>query len=224
MMDPDPTIPQAAEKTAQQARSSSRRRSESPLAPADRRRASILHEGDPWREWPPSPDLVEAAQSGDHQVLTFIATAAVPKLVSFYRGQGIRAHDAEDLAGDAIEAVVRNLPRLRDAARFEAWFWRIGRSKFYDHLRKKQKGGPPLTEREEMFDDPADHLLIADEHADVRQAFAMLKVRDRELLWMRDVVGLSYADISGRLKLSEGALRIGVMRARQRLEEALNLK
>lgn len=224
MMDPDPTIPQAAEKTAQQARSSSRRRSESPLAPADRRRASILHEGDPWREWPPSPDLVEAAQSGDHQVLTFIATAAVPKLVSFYRGQGIRAHDAEDLAGDAIEAVVRNLPRLRDAARFEAWFWRIGRSKFYDHLRKKQKGGPPLTEREEMFDDPADHLLIADEHADVRQAFAMLKVRDRELLWMRDVVGLPYADISGRLKLSEGALRIGVMRARQRLEEALNLK
>lgn len=171
--------------------------------------------------WPPSPDSVEKAQQGDHQVLTFIATAAVPKLVSFYRGQGIRSHDAEDLAGDAIEAVVRTLPRLRDSARFEAWFWRIARSKFYDHLRKKQKGGPPLTEREEMFDDPADHLLIADEHADVREAFAQLKPRDRELLWMRDVVGLPYSDISGRLKLSEGALRIGVMRARQRLEEVL---
>lgn len=164
---------------------------------------------------------MEAAQSGDHQVLTFIATAAVPKLVSFYRGQGIRSHDAEDLAGDAIEAVVRTLPRLRDAARFEAWFWRIARSKFYDHLRRKHKGGPPLTEREEMYDDPADHLLIADEHADVREAFGQLKPRDRELLWMRDVVGLPYSDISGRLKLSEGALRIGVMRARQRLEEAL---
>lgn len=217
----DPTTPRATEKTARQARSSSRLRNDSPLPAADRRRASIQHEGDPWREWPPAPNLVEAAQAGDHQVLTFIATAAVPKLVSFYRGQGIRPHDAEDLAGDAIEAVVRNLPRLRDAARFEAWFWRIGRSKFYDHLRKKHKGGPPLTEREEMFDDPSDHLLIADEHADVRVAFASLKDRDRELLWMRDVVGLPYADISGRLQLSEGALRIGVMRARQRLEEAL---
>ncbi|MDX1448387.1 MAG: sigma-70 family RNA polymerase sigma factor [Acidimicrobiia bacterium] len=222
MMDPDPTIPQAADKTARRAQSSSRRRSDSSLPPADRRRASIQHEGDPWRDWPPSPDLVEAAQSGDHQVLTFIATAAVPKLVSFYRGQGIRQHDAEDLAGDAIEAVVRTLHRLRDAGRFEAWFWRIARSKFYDHLRRKQRGAPPLTEREEMFDDPADRLLIADEHADVREAFASLKPRDRELLWMRDVVGLPYSDIAGRLKLSEGALRIGVMRARQRLEEGLD--
>lgn len=154
-------------------------------------------------------------------MMTVIATAAVPKLVSFYRGQGIRAHDAEDLAGDAIESVFRNLPRLRDAARFEAWFWRIARSKFYDHLRHKHKGGPPLAEREEMFDDPADNLLIADEHADVREAFALLRDRDRDLLWMRDVVGLPYSDIAGRLKLSEGALRIAVMRARQRLEEAL---
>ena len=154
-------------------------------------------------------------------MLTFIATAAVPKLVSFYRGQGLRPHDAEDLAGDAIEAVVRTLPRLRDAARFEAWFWRIARSKFYDHLRRKQRGGPPITDREEIFDDPSDQLLIADEHADVRQAFASLRDRDRELLWMRDVAGLAYSDISRRLNLSEGALRIGVMRARQRLEEAL---
>jgi len=221
MMNPDPMTPKVTEKTTPQDRSSSRLRSDSTLPQADRRRASIHHEGDPWRLWPPAPDAVEAAQRGDHQVMTVIATAAVPKLVSFYRGQGIRTHDAEDLAGDAIEAVCRNLPRIRDAARFEAWFWRIARSKFYDHLRLKQRGGPPLTEREEMYDDPSDHLLIADEHADVRVAFAVLRQRDRELLWMRDVVGLPYSDMSGRLKLSEGALRIGVMRARQRLEEAL---
>jgi RNA polymerase sigma-70 factor, ECF subfamily len=219
-MDPDPTNP-VTKSTTRQGRSSSRRRSEPPSPQAERRRASIQHEGDPWRLWPPSPESVEEAQRGDHRVLTFIATAAVPKLVSFYRGQGLRPHDAEDLAGDAIEAVVRTLPRLRDVSRFESWFWRIARSKFYDHLRRKHRGGPPVTDREEVFDDPSDHLLIADEHADVRQAFARLRDRDRELLWMRDVVGLPYSDIARRLDLSEGALRIGVMRARQRLEEAL---
>jgi len=72
-----------------------------------------------------------------------------------------------------------------------------------------------------MYDDPSDVLLIADEHADVRVAFAKLKERDRELLWMRDVVGLAYRDIARRFDLSEGALRIGVMRARQRLEDHL---
>lgn len=155
-------------------------------------------------------------------MLTHIATAAVPKLVAFYRGQGLRQHDAEDLAGDAIESIVRTLPRLRDAGKFEAWFWRIGRSKFYDHLRRKRKGGPPLTEREEMYDDPSDHLMIADEHSDVRDAFGRLKTRDRELLWMRDVVGLPYSDMAIRLGMTEGALRIGVMRARQRLEDGLD--
>ena len=154
-------------------------------------------------------------------VLTIIATAAIPKLVSFYRGQGLGQHDAEDLAGDTCEAVVRSLPRLRDAGRFEAWFWRIARSKLYDHLRLKRKAAPRPGELDEMFDDPEDRLLIADEYAAVRRAFGGLKQRDRELLWMRDVVGLPYSDIAGRLSLREGAIRIAVMRARQRLEEAL---
>ena len=39
---------------------------------------------------------------------------------------------------------------------------------------------------------------------------------------MRDVVGLSYGEIAGRFAAKEGAIRIGVMRARQRLEESLN--
>jgi RNA polymerase sigma factor (sigma-70 family) len=153
--------------------------------------------------------------------MTVIATAAIPKLVSFYRGQGMRQHDAEDLAGDACEAVVRTLPRLRDAGKFEPWFWRIARSKLYDHLRKKRGLAPRPSAREEMFDDPEDRVLLADEHAAVRRAFSGLKQRDRDLLWMRDVVGLPYGDIAGRFKLGEGAIRIAVMRARQRLEEAL---
>ena len=63
--------------------------------------------------------------------------------------------------------------------------------------------------------------MIADDHREVRQAYQMLKTRDRELLWMRDVAGLSYGEIAGRLSAKEGAIRIGVMRARQRLELAL---
>jgi len=42
------------------------------------------------------------------------------------------------------------------------------------------------------------------------------------LLWMRDVIGLRYADMAGRLRLSEGSIRIAVMRARRKLESALS--
>ena len=163
---------------------------------------------------------VEAAQAGDASVLTLIATAAVPKLVSFYRNQGIRHFDAEDMAADACEAVIRTLPKLRDPRKFEAWFWRIARSKLYDHFRRKQRPTLP-GEREAAPDDPTEALTIADDHREIRAAYATLKERDRELLWMRDVAGLSYGEIAGRFAAKEGAIRIGVMRARQRLEIAL---
>jgi RNA polymerase sigma-70 factor (ECF subfamily) len=176
---------------------------------------------DSWRIWPPNAAAVEAARNGDQAVMAAIATAAIPKLVAFYRGLGMRRHDAEDLAGDTCEAFVRNLPRLRDPGRFEAWFWRIARSKFYDELRRKKRPLPAPAERDEMFDDPSDIALLTAEHDQVRSAFLALPERDRELLWMREVVGLSYAEMAGRTSLREGAIRIAVMRARRRLEAEL---
>ena len=40
---------------------------------------------------------------GDAVVLTLISTAAVPKLVAFYRNQGLRHFDAEDMASEGLD-------------------------------------------------------------------------------------------------------------------------
>jgi len=56
----------------------------------------------------------------------------------------------------------------------------------------------------------------------MRVSSSELGTRDRGLLWMRDVIGLRYADMAGRLRLSEGSIRIAVMRARRKLESALS--
>lgn len=176
---------------------------------------------DNWREWPPVQSDVEAARDGNSPALHFILASAVPKLVAFYRGLGLKPQDAEDLASDACEAIIRYLPRLRDPVTFEAWFWKVARNKFHDHLRRKKRPTPhdgPLV----SFELPEERIMVTADHAEVRRAFEHLRLRDRELLWMRDVVGLRYADISGRFRLSEGAIRIAVMRARRRLEEELD--
>jgi RNA polymerase sigma-70 factor (ECF subfamily) len=174
-----------------------------------------------YQGWPPTFQDVVAAQNGDPSRLTTIMASGIPKLFAFYRGLGLRVHDAEDLAADTCEAVVRSIPDLRDPAKFEPWFWRVARSKFYDHLRRNHRPDDRPTERDEMYDDPSDAAVITDEHRSVRVAFQSLKNRDQELLWMRDVIGLAYTDIAGRFRMREGAIRIAVMRARQRLEEAI---
>ena len=176
-------------------------------------------ETDGWRAWPPLPREVAAARDGDGDALHRILAAGMPKLVAFFRGLGLRIHDAEDLAADTGEALVRHLGKLRNPATFETWFWRVARNKFHDYLRRKQlpqETAIPVPEAA-----PEDHLVLADDHQAVREAFLQLKPRDREVLWMRDVVGLDYQEIAGRLRLKEGAVRVAVMRARQRLEEGL---
>jgi DNA-directed RNA polymerase specialized sigma24 family protein len=80
---------------------------------------------------------------------------------------------------------------------------------------------PP--ERDISLADPLEAVMISAEHAAVRVAFQGLSERDRELLWMRDVIGLEYEDMAQRLPLREGAIRIAVMRARRRLESAFGL-
>ncbi len=171
-------------------------------------------------QWPPAAATVDAACSGDRQVLASMLATGVPKLVAFYRGMGFSRQDAEDMAGDASESIVRHLPKLRNPQTFEAWFWRIARNKYHDHLRKRRRIAG-VREAGSIHEMPEDTVVLESEHETVRQAFERLSARDRELLWMREVVGMEYADIAGRLRATSGATRVAAMRARRRLEEAL---
>jgi RNA polymerase sigma-70 factor (ECF subfamily) len=68
---------------------------------------------------------------------------------------------------------------------------------------------------------PPDETVIArEEHADIRQALKSLSAADRDLLWMRDIEGLGYKDIGGRLGAATGTIRVRCHRARQRLGTA----
>ncbi len=174
------------------------------------------------RSWPPDAVAVEAARDGDRATLTLILSVGVPKLIAFYRGMGFSTQDAEDLTSETCESIVRHLPRLRNPHTFEAWFWRIARNKFHDHLRRRKRTPRP-RETEVAHDGPEDKMVIEAEHESVRSALLELPPRDRELLWLRDVAGLPYGDIAGRYGATSGAVRIAVMRARRRLEEALGV-
>jgi RNA polymerase sigma-70 factor (ECF subfamily) len=178
-------------------------------------------EGDPAstgrRIWPPLPERIVAARNGDRRALGEILTQGFPKLVAFYRAMGLSFADAEDLASEACEGMVRNLRRLREPGAFEGWFWTVARNRLRSRIRRK---GRP--ERELDFgsaDDPSDLAVLADEHARIRAALAELAPRDRQILWLREVEGLAHEEIGGRLGLATGAVRVAALRARRRLEE-----
>ena len=171
-------------------------------------------------QWPPSLSEATAARDGDQAALASILTKGLPRLVAFFRGQGLALADAEDVASDVCESLVRSIGRLRSPQAFEAWFWRIARSKFHDHLRRRHRPLPaPDLETSRVL--PEEHALDQEDFRRVRFAFARLGPRDRELLWLREVEGLSHAEIGGRIFKREGSVRVAIHRARRRFQQLL---
>lgn len=170
--------------------------------------------------WPPPLSEATAARDGDQTALASILTKGLPRLVAFFRGQGLDLHDAEDVASDVCEAVIRSLGKLRSPQAFEAWFWRVARSKFHDYLRKRHRP-LPAPELETTHVLPDEYALDKEDFRTVRAAYGRLAARDRELLWLREVEGLSYAEIGGRLLKRAGSVRVAMLRARRRFEQLL---
>lgn len=167
--------------------------------------------------WPPSRAAVDAARAGDTRVLGEILVVGFPRLVGFYRGMGLSKADAEELASEAVEGMIRSIGRLREPDAFEGWFWTVARNRLRSRLRRKGR-----TERELEYgpvDDPESIVVVREEHSTIRAALAHLSDRDRQILWLREVEQLTHDEIATRLTMRVGAVRVAALRARRRLEE-----
>jgi len=146
--------------------------------------------------------------------------------------------DSYDLTLTAWEKAQRAWDRRPPVAvEIKPWLFRIARNACVDELRRRQlvRWEPLDGTRNHMRDNgeapvaPA-ALLSSDSHvperealrserADlVRRALRRLPHRYRTCLLMREAEGLSCEEIGARLRLSSGAVRTTLCRARQRLK------
>ncbi len=162
--------------------------------------------------------VVAAARRGDHASIGAIGAAAFRRIVAFYRYTGVSVDTAEDLAADAVESIITKLPTLREASRYEAWMWTIARNRLRDHWRtRKLVVFDPMTP---ALAGPEELVVLDEEHAEIRRALRTLSLRDRELLWFREVLDLEYRSIGERFDMSPATARVACHRARARLQKA----
>jgi len=171
------------------------------------------------REYLVPLEVVSAAHNGDQDSLARLCTLIHPRLIGFYRYSGLTAHEAEDLSGDVIEDVITRLSSLRNTRAFEAWMWSIGRNRLKGWIRVKRR--PTRYElANPTVAGPEERAIDSDEHSRIKGALSMLTEKDRELLWLREVEGLTYGEIGGRFGAATGTIRVACHRARKRLERA----
>ena len=165
--------------------------------------------------------LVSQAQRGDHDAFSALITERIPRL---YGVAGLitgRRDLAEDAVQDALIHAWRDLPRLREVAKFDAWLHRLLVNACHDQGRglRRQRGETSLADREFTGDrDPAHAIVARDE---IERAFRWLSHEDRTLVVLRHYVGLSTREAAAAMGIREGTLKSRLHRAMKSMAAAI---
>jgi RNA polymerase sigma-70 factor, ECF subfamily len=163
--------------------------------------------------------LVARAQRGDTEAWTALYRESFEGMVAYaYRRLG-SVDEAREAVGETMARAVASIDHYRGSDEgFRPWLFGILRHVIGDTCRRRRRGSqertvPDLTSLPEQDD----HLVIADDRASVRAAFARLDPDERRLLELRVLGGLSSKEAAAALGMRPGAVRMAQMRALGRL-------
>lgn len=168
--------------------------------------------------------LAVCARAGDRQAFTCLVRRHQERVFRFLlRMLGTR-DEAMDLTQDTFLKAWNALPGWRPEARFTTWLLQIARNAALDLLRRNQRiefvSFDPLATDEEVRDpfDPApppeDQLASQQCIGILERALSVLPVDQREILLLRELENMSYAEIATTLGLSDGTVKSRLARAR----------
>lgn len=186
---------------------------------------------------PNDRDLVQAAKQGDLDAFEALVTRYERRVYSLARRITGSTADAEDVTQQTFLSAMRGLSAFREQASFSTWLTSIAAHAALKIGRKRQ-GLPTVsldaaTERDAEGRLPhpefiADWTEAPDRLAQRREtrrlldsAIAELDPGHRAVFLLRDVEGLSVKETSKALDLSEGNVKVRLLRARLQLRERL---
>jgi RNA polymerase sigma-70 factor, ECF subfamily len=124
---------------------------------------------------------------------------------------------AEDLCQETFLKALRSWARHDPAASPVAWLYRIATNTAYDHLRRRRRAIlTPLVEVDVLADA---HAAGLDEGEGVRRALAELPARYRVPLLLHTCAGHSLQEIADALGCSHAAVKMRLLRARERFRQ-----
>jgi RNA polymerase sigma-70 factor, ECF subfamily len=167
-------------------------------------------------------DLVVRAQSGDEGAFASLAVAAGDRLHSVAH-RILRDIDlAEDATQQALLNIWRDLPQLRDPARFDAWSYRLLVRACYAEASRTRRWTPNLR----ML--PADEPMAADGMSSVvdrdqlDRGFRRLSIDHRAVVVLHHYLDMPLEGVADTLGIPLGTVRSRLHYAMRGLRAALD--
>lgn len=170
--------------------------------------------------------LVRLAQT-DAQAFGALYDRYVQRVYRYCYYRTSSAPDAEDLTAQIFLATLEALPRYRQDGHFAAWLFSIARKKVADFHRRRSH--VPLEEAvlPPLHADSSADLALDVETSQRRERLLKrvqaLAEEERELIHLRYVAELSFAEMAKALQRNEDAVKKSVYRLMARLKQELEV-
>ncbi len=172
--------------------------------------------------------LIARARTGDEAALLTLVERYAPRVMRFGRKLCGDDQDAQEVLQQTLLTAVSKIREFRGESQFSTWLFSIARSHCIKHRTRggAMSASQPLDERSFAVAAPADsspdeQLSKQQLQAALESAISALEPAQREVLVLRDVEGLSAAEVAQTLSLSVDAVKSRLHRARKSLRERL---
>lgn len=171
---------------------------------------------------------VVAAAQGDRAALSRVLETVRPLVVRYCRarvGSAERGQlSADDVAQEVCLAVMTALPRYQDQGRpFMAFVYGIAAHKVADaHRSAARNRAEPVADVPEVMSldgSPEDFALNSESSREMKKLLQVLPEKQREILILRLVMGLSAEETAAAVGSTAGAIRVAQHRAIARLKK-----
>jgi RNA polymerase sigma-70 factor, ECF subfamily len=160
---------------------------------------------------------VKLAKGGDRDALQYLYTVYSNNVYGYVRSIVHDDYEAEDVTQHVFAKLMTTLVKYDDrGVPFFAWLVRLARNAAIDHLRSNR-----LTPTEQVIDPNATYGGDFDHAETVRTALASLPNEQRQVVFLRHVVGLTPGEIADRLGRSESSIHGLHHRGRRALQREL---
>lgn len=166
-------------------------------------------------------EVVERAMRGDREAFGNLVAQTSDRLYAIATRILRDTHLAEDALQNALTTAWRELPRLRDPDRFDAWVRRLLVHACYAEARRRRQWATNV--RVLPVDGPVDAaaiLSVSDRDA-LDRAFRRLTIEQRAVFVMHHHVGLPLVEIAETLGIPAGTARSRLHYATRLLRTAL---
>lgn len=177
--------------------------------------------------------LVRQAKAGDEAALTELIRRHQGRVYNHALRLMGSPQDAEEVLQDTFLQVYRNLGRFEERSRFSTWVYRIATNEALMRLRKASR------KREVFFEDtpsedpwgddvrdfarsPLDDVLDQEIRGRLQEVLAELPEEYRVVFTLRDIDGLSNAEVAEVLGISVPAVKSRLHRSRLHLRNRLS--